>query len=125
MGIVKNKALRSLLFALGIFSTVAGIVGVFVPLLPTTPFLLLAAWCFLKSSPKAHQWMYQHPVLGPPLRQWENHHAIARPAKFFAIIMIFSSLIIIWIKVDQWWVTVPLTLLLVGVSVFIFMQNEV
>lgn len=62
-----------------------GLVGVLLPVLPTTPFLLLAAGCFAKSSPRLHRWLLAHPVFGPPIRNWEENGAISRPAKRLAV----------------------------------------
>ncbi|MFN5996498.1 MAG: YbaN family protein [Paracoccaceae bacterium] len=62
-----------------------GLLGVVLPVLPTTPFLLLAAGCFARSSPRLHGWLLGHPVLGPPIRNWEENGAISRPAKRLAV----------------------------------------
>ena len=61
-----------------------GLLGVVLPVLPTTPFLLLAAGCFARSSPRMHGWLLGHPVFGPPIRNWEENGAISRRAKRFA-----------------------------------------
>jgi uncharacterized protein len=65
-----------------------GLVGIFVPLLPTTPFLLLSAFCFARGSPRLHRWLSEHPRIGPPLEQWRMHRAISGPAKRNAMIAI-------------------------------------
>jgi uncharacterized protein len=62
-----------------------GLLGVVLPVLPTTPFLLLAAGCFAKSSPRLHRWLLGHPVFGPPIRNWEENGAISRGAKRLAV----------------------------------------
>lgn len=62
-----------------------GLLGVVLPVLPTTPFLLLAAGCFARSSPRLHGWLLGHPVFGPPIRNWEENGAISRPAKRLAV----------------------------------------
>ena len=67
---------RALLIALGWLSVAIGIAGIFLPLVPTVPLLLLAAWCFTRSSQRAHRWLFNHPKLGPVVRQWA-----ARPAR--------------------------------------------
>ncbi len=62
--------MRSLLVATGTASALVGTVGIFVPLLPTTPFLLLSAYCFSKSSPALHRWLVAHRHLGPYLERY-------------------------------------------------------
>lgn len=115
----KNPLVRTTLFILGICSVVLGTAGVFLPVLPTTPFVLLAAWCFFNSSPRAHQWLYKQPVLGAAIKDWEQNKSIARSTKVVALSMIFFSLIWLWIKVDVMWVTILVSAILVGVSLFI------
>lgn len=125
MALIRNHAFRTLVFLLGALSLTLGFIGIFLPLLPTTPFVLLAAWCFFKSSAKTHQWLYQHPALGKILRDWEQHHAIARRAKIIAISMIALSLIFTWVKVTEWlWLKISITVLLICVSLFIATRNE-
>ncbi|MEM8768306.1 MAG: YbaN family protein [Pseudomonadota bacterium] len=68
-----------------------GIVGAFLPLLPTTPFLLLAAWAATRGSPELHQWLYNHPRFGPPLIAWEEKRAVSTGAKVTALIFMAIS----------------------------------
>jgi uncharacterized membrane protein YbaN (DUF454 family) len=124
MALVKNRALRLCIFALGIVAVILGIIGAFLPLLPTTPFILLAAWCFLKSSARAHSWLYHHPIFGKALRDWQENRSIARSNKFIAVSMIALSLVFIWVKVSHPLVKYSVTVLLVSVSVFISTRNE-
>lgn len=60
------------------------IAGIVLPLVPTTPFLLLAAWCFARGSQRWHDWLVNHPRFGPPIRQWNEHRAISRTGKLLA-----------------------------------------
>ena len=65
-----------------------GAIGVVLPLLPTTPLVILAAFCFSKSSPRLHGWLLQSRVFGPGLRQWNEHRCITRRSRFIAISMV-------------------------------------
>ena len=73
--------MRPLWLAAGLASVTLGVVGIVVPLLPTTPLMILAAACFAKSSPRLHDWLYHHRVFGPAIRDWRAHRAIPRVAK--------------------------------------------
>lgn len=64
---------------------VLAIVGIVLPLLPTTPFLLLAAFAFARSSPRLEAWLLHHPRLGPPIRNWQEQGAIGRKTKRVAL----------------------------------------
>lgn len=75
---------RLALRALGLAATALGLAGAALPAVPTTPFLLVAAWAFARSSPRLETWLRDHPRLGPPLRAWEERRAIPRPAKAVA-----------------------------------------
>ena len=79
-------------FAGHVFFTV-GAIGVFIPLLPTTPFLLLAAWCYSKGSERIHRWLLNQPRFGQPIVDWMDHGVIRRRAKIAAILLLACSLI--------------------------------
>lgn len=111
---------RLILLLLGHFFVFIGIIGVFLPLLPTTPFLILAAACYSRSSQKFETWLYHHPRLGPPLRAWRDEGIISLKAKFLAVTCILLSGGATWIftEVPQFgkW---GMTLCLAGAIFFI------
>ena len=84
--------MRHVYFAGGILCLILGFIGVFLPLLPTTPFILLAAFCFSKSSERIHRWLLQHPRFGPLIRDWQEHRVIRPRAKLLASTMIGVTL---------------------------------
>jgi len=75
---------RALWVAAGGLSLATGIVGAFLPLLPTTPFVLLAAFCFARGSARVERWLLDHPRFGPMVRDWRKRRAIPRRAKRLA-----------------------------------------
>jgi hypothetical protein len=75
----------------GALSLVTGIVGIFVPLLPTTPFVLLAAFCFSRGSARCERWMLEHPRFGPVVRDWRERRAVPLRAKQFATVMMAAG----------------------------------
>ncbi len=83
---------------IGWLCTGIGIVGAFVPVLPTTPFLLVALWAFSNSSPRLKHWLYNHPRYGATLQDWFEHGAIGVRTKFVSLsAMIISIPILFWI----------------------------
>lgn len=68
-----------------------GFIGIFLPLLPTTPFLLLAAWSAPKASPKLERWLYAHPRFGPPLKAWKEERAVSLRSKMTALSLMSIS----------------------------------
>ena len=69
-----------------------GVIGAMLPVLPTTPFMLLALWAFSRSSRRFHDWLYAHRLFGPPLQQWQRYRVIPRTAKWIASFTMLSSL---------------------------------
>ncbi len=101
-----------------------GGLGVFVPLLPTTPFVLLSAWAAAKGSPRLNVWLHEHPRYGPILHTWEKERAIARRQKAQAIALIVVSwFVILWLFAGS--VIPPVTAVIMGsVSIFLATRAE-
>jgi len=72
----------------GLLALGFGALGVVLPLLPTVPFMLLAAFCFARSSPQLHNWLISHPYFGPPIMDWQERGAISRRGKIAATVSI-------------------------------------
>lgn len=87
--------------AAGVLCVGVGVVGIVMPLLPATPFLLLAAFCFARGSPRLHDWLVNHMHLGPPIRAWQTYRAVSRGAKWAA------TLALVLAVVAAWWAGVP------------------
>lgn len=83
-----RPSLRPLLLGLGWLSFALGVIGAFLPVLPTTPFLILSAYLFSKSSAKLHSWLLDLPTFGPMIRDWETKRVIRPKAKFYALIVL-------------------------------------
>ncbi|QTP53320.1 YbaN family protein [Billgrantia sulfidoxydans] len=74
-----------------------GAAGLVVPLLPTTPFLLLAAWAAPKASPRLAHWLWQHPRMGPILQAWRHQRAVPRRAKWLTAVLLALSWLLLWL----------------------------
>ncbi|MEM9197674.1 MAG: YbaN family protein [Pseudomonadota bacterium] len=83
--------MRPVWFLVGLLSLGLGALGVVLPLLPTVPFMLLAAFCFARSSPRFHDWLLAHRTFGPQIVAWRDHGAIPRRAKWIATVSIAAA----------------------------------
>ncbi len=90
--LVKNRNLRYLYIGCGWLSLVLGIIGVFLPLLPTTPFIVLAAACFARGSERFYSQLLSHPIFGPHLHDWELTRSVPMQAKVIGILSIAISM---------------------------------
>jgi uncharacterized membrane protein YbaN (DUF454 family) len=92
-----TPARRIGLIVVGFVSLALGGLGIFVPLLPTTPLVLVAAFAFANSSEKLHQWLLDHNVFGPLIDNWRRHRTISRTAKAMSVLSMVAILVISWI----------------------------
>lgn len=117
---VKSDILRWILFGCGWFCIIAGVIGIFLPLVPTVPFLLLAAACFARSSERFHTWLVQHDHLGPLIRDYLGGVGIPLRAKRIAICMVWVSFpVSAFMFVQFAWVQVVLMLIAAAVTLYL------
>ncbi|MHA1527938.1 MAG: YbaN family protein [Alphaproteobacteria bacterium] len=108
----------------GLVSFAVGVVGAFVPLLPSVVFMLLAAYCFARGSERLHGWLMNHRQFGPAIHDWRQHGAIRRPAKRMAMVAIGLSFALSVGAGVAGWVLAMQALALGAVSVFILTRPE-
>lgn len=118
--VVKNRMVRLAFFVLGCGCVVLGVVGVYVPLLPTTPFMILAAGCFAKSSHKFYLWLMTHKVFGKLLIDWQQRRAIPRYAKYLSFgMMSLSCGVLFWrLPLSYWWVVTIVCVVCLAVAIW-------
>lgn len=95
--------LRWLLVGFGWLMVAIGFVGIFVPVLPTTVFLIAALWAFSRSSRKFQVWLWTHPYMGPPVRNWHLHKVIPVRAKIMAVILMSLSFMYVAVWASEDW----------------------
>lgn len=114
-----SPMLRALLVAAGSISLALGVIGIFLPLLPTTPFVLLAAACYARASPRLHAWLLSNRTFGPLILEWERHRSIPYRVKLIAIVMMtvtFGASIIFFVK--PLWLKAVLALFGFGLAIW-------
>lgn len=114
-----NSLKQYLLIAGGILSLVLGTIGIFLPVLPTTPFLLLSAYCFIRSSVKLYHWLIHHRVFGAYIYNYLEHRAVKKRAKIVAIVMLWPALLISMYIVGKTWATILLFVIGTAVTIHI------
>ena len=87
-----SRVVRALLIAAGTLCVALGVIGIFVPVLPTTPFLLLAAACYARASERFYLWLVRNPTFGPTIREWRRHRSIPYRTKVVAIALMTGTI---------------------------------
>lgn len=119
-----SAPVRWLMMALAVLSLVLGVIGVFVPVLPTVPFILLSAWAASRSSPRLLAWLEGHPAFGPMLREWRLGGVVRRRAKWAATLtMAASALFLLW-SMHKLWMALVVIALMVCVLVSLWRRPE-
>lgn len=112
---------RIALLILGHVSLALGLIAIVIPVLPTTPFLLLASYCFYKSSERLHAWLMNHPLLGDKLRDYIEHRSVSRRTKITAIAFLWTSLLVSMILINIGYIRVIMAI--VGSAVTIHLLS--
>ena len=120
-----STPVRWLFKCLAITSLALGIIGAFVPVMPTVPFVLLAAWAAAKSSPRLSHWLENHPTMGPHIRDWRNGGVVSRRAKWTATLMMSAGALVMSVVVRPWWVPVSAITIMTAVGLWLWQRPEV
>jgi uncharacterized protein len=104
---------RAAYLILGLLAVALGVIGIFLPLLPTVPFMLLAAFLFARSNPEWEQRILRHRRFGPPVRAWRERGAIGRRGKVAALAALTVSAAGGWFLLTDWWRFLPAVVALV------------
>ena len=110
---------RIILISLGWLCVGLGFVGVFVPGIPTTIFLIIALWAFTKSSEKLRHWLLNHKRFGPILNNWQEHKVVPRRAKILMVVLMSLAVILFYYSLQSLILTIGLILILVSVAVYV------
>jgi uncharacterized protein len=117
----RSRTVRVLLIVAGSISLALGLIGVFLPLLPTTPFVLLAAACYARASPRFHGWLLANRTFGPLIAEWEQHGSIPYRTKLVAIaLMSVTFAVSITLFVRPAWLKIALALVGVALAVWLY-----
>jgi uncharacterized membrane protein YbaN (DUF454 family) len=111
--------MRFLYNVIGVLAVVLGVLGIFLPLLPTTPFLLLASACFARGSVRMHNWLRTNPVFGKYLRDWEDGRGLPLRGKVVILLLMWCSMGISMVKMGMPWLGGVLGLIGLGVTVYL------
>lgn len=119
-----NDLRRGLWIALAYVALGLGVLGIFLPGLPTTPFVLLAAWAAAKGSRKLHRYLLEHRVFGPMVRDWEARGAVSRRAKRLATGMMALCAVIMFLTAPRVWMAATGTAFMAAVAVWLWRRPE-
>lgn len=115
-----RRLLQAALLLAGLLCAGLGLLGIFLPLLPTVPLLLLAAACFARSSPRCHGWLLDHPRLGPLVRNWQDGGGVPRRAKVTAVGLLWVTIpVSAFTLVPPVWGRVGLLLIALAVTIYL------
>ena len=110
---------RAILISLGWLCVGLGFVGVFVPGIPTTIFLIIALWAFTKSSEKLRYWLLNHKRFGPILHNWQEHKVVPRRAKILMVVLMSLAVILFYYSLQSLILTIGLIIILVSVAIYV------
>ncbi len=110
--------------ALAVVSLLLGLMGLFLPVLPTVPFILLSAWAAARSSPRLLAWLEAHPAFGPMLTEWRRGGVVRRRAKWLATLTMGASAVLMLLTLPKRWMAVLLIACMACVLVWLWRRPE-
>ena len=122
--LVSSSTLRLFLLVLGSVSLALGVLGIFLPVLPTTPFLLLTAACYVRSSTRFYQWLLTHPVLSRYILAYLEGKGLPRQAKRYTLLLMWFTMSISMLIVPLWQVKAFMLITAIAVSTYIWRLPE-
>ncbi|MCQ4164342.1 YbaN family protein [Tahibacter sp. P2K] len=122
--LARNRLGRALWLVLAWVSLLLGVIGIVLPGLPTTPFVLLAAFAAARGSLRLHAWLHNHPRFGQMLRDWEREGAVSRRAKWFATITMLASAVMMGVFSPRWWMAAIGTAFMLAVAIWLWLRPE-
>ena len=116
----KNTLIRGVFFGLGMVFLALGLIGVVVPGMPTTVFVLLAGYCWARSSKRFYEYLLSHQVFGKMITDWQERRAMPRFAKYLAWAMMAISTVVMFIRLpDDWlWLGVVMAVAMLAVGIW-------
>ena len=110
---------RMILISLGWLCVSLGFIGIFVPGIPTTIFLIIALWAFTKSSKKLRNWLLNHKRFGPILNNWQQYKVVPRRAKILMVVLMSLASILFYYSLQNLYLTIGLVIILVLVAIYV------
>ena len=121
---VKNPLHIILWRSIAISSLVLASVGAVLPVLPTVPFLIVAAWAGSKGWSQLERWLLEHPLHGPTIQRWRNNRAIPRQTKIFAVVMMSVSGLLLVLSPVAVWIKIVIPIVMVVVAVWLWQHPD-
>lgn len=115
---------KTLYLALAYIALALGLVGIVLPGLPTTPFILLAAWAAARGSERLHRWLRAHRVFGPMIVDWERNGAVSRRAKWLATVTMAICAAVFFLTAPKLWMAATGTAIMLIVNVWLWLRPE-
>ena len=110
---------RIILISLGWLCVGMGFIGIFVPGIPTTIFLIIALWAFTKSSEKLRHWLLNHKRFGPILNNWQEHKVVPRRAKILMVVLMSLAVVLFYYSLQNLYLTIGVIIILVFVAIYV------
>ena len=111
--------MRIILLSLGFLCVGLAFIGIFIPGIPSTPFLIVALWAFAQSSKKFHAWLLNHKRFGKVLQNWESHKVVSIKAKITMVILQITAVAMIYYSLNNIFITIGLAVLLLCVAWYV------